>query len=519
MKNTHSPALKDLLSLIFYCLSFYAGIILLSACSSNKTYYIDSINGKNNNSGISKSDPWKNLSALQNIKINPGDKILLKRGSIFCEEFEITAEGTKEQPIIIESYGNEKEDLPRIVGNDESLYAVKIFNSDFLTLRNIEIINTGEKPIPGRTGLKIECKDYGISNNIVIDNVTVRDVNGSLVKNDGGGSGILIVNGGDSILSRFDNLRIENCHILRCTRNAIIWNGYYDRRKWFPNRNTIIRNNLIEGVPGDGIVPIGCDSTLIEYNIMRDCPDVLPMTEAAAGIWPWSCDNTTIQFNEVYGHKAPWDAQGFDADYNCNNTIIQYNYSHDNYGGLVLVCNNGFEKDYNSGNRNSIIRYNISIGDGIRPKKTRQGMFSPAIHIAGSVNNTIIERNIVHLNTKESPDIDNSMIVSDCWGGFADSTVFRQNLLYSSDNSKISLTRSTNNIWEENFFIGKFDSIPEGRNERLIDFYKNNVLTTDKNGYDFYHNLMDVHRIKHINGHVINKDKIESFWNNLLNNK
>ena len=73
---------------------------------------------------------------------------------------------------------------------------------------------------------------------------------------------------------------------------------------------------------------------------MRDCPDVLPMTEAAAGIWPWSCDNTTIQFNEVYGHKAPWDAQGFDADYNCNNTIIQYNYSHDNYGGLVLVCNN-----------------------------------------------------------------------------------------------------------------------------------------------------------------------------------
>ena len=35
----------------------------------------------------------------------------------------------------------------------------------------------------------------------------------------------------------------------------------------------------------------------------------------------------------------------------------------------------------------------------------------------------------------------------------------------------------------------------------------------------FYHNLMDVHRIKHINGHVINKNKIESFWNNLLNNK
>ena len=33
----------------------------------------------------------------------------------------------------------------------------------------------------------------------------------------------------------------------------------------------------------------------------------------AAGIWPWSCDNTLVQFNEVSGHKAPWDAQGFDS--------------------------------------------------------------------------------------------------------------------------------------------------------------------------------------------------------------
>lgn len=80
---------------------------------------------------------------------------------------------------------------------------------------------------------------------------------------------------------------------------------------------------------------------MIEYNVMRDCPDMLPDTEAAAGIWPWSCDNTLVQFNEVSGHKAPWDAQGFDSDWNCRGTVIQYNYSHDNYGGLVLVCNDG----------------------------------------------------------------------------------------------------------------------------------------------------------------------------------
>ena len=26
---------------------------------------------------------------------------------------------------------------------------------------------------------------------------------------------------------------------------------------------------------------------------------------------------------------------------NCNNTIIQYNYSHDNEGGFLLICNTG----------------------------------------------------------------------------------------------------------------------------------------------------------------------------------
>lgn len=87
-----------------------------------------------------------------------------------------------------------------------------------------------EKTLAGRTGLKVECMNYGVSHNLRINNITVRDVNGSLIKEEGGGSGILIVNGGDSIRSRFDSLTIENCHILRCARNAMIWSGYYDRK-------------------------------------------------------------------------------------------------------------------------------------------------------------------------------------------------------------------------------------------------------------------------------------------------
>ena len=229
-----------------------------------------------------------------------------------------------------------------------------------------------------------------------------------------------------------------------------------------------MRYNLIEEVPGDGIVPIGCDSTLIEYNVMRNCPDVLPMTEAAAGFWPWSCDNTTIQFNHVSDHKAPWDAQAYDCDYNCTNTVIQYNYSHDNYGGLVLVCDSGNERDYSLGNQRSIVRYNISIGDGIRPKPTRQGMFSPSIHIAGQVEDTRIERNIIHANVKPGKDIDRSMIVSDSWDGYAARTTFSQNIFYTAEPSRFDLTKSTDNTFSSNWYLGNYTALPDDPEELAL---------------------------------------------------
>ncbi|WP_308773711.1 right-handed parallel beta-helix repeat-containing protein [uncultured Bacteroides sp.] len=493
-----------------------ASIYVAGCTSAPPTYYLDATNGDDTNSGLSADDAWKTLKRTENLSMEKGSKLLLKRGETFKGELKITGNGVSQAPIFIDAYGEGKQN-PRIIGNDSSMYAVCISNSDYLTIQNLEIINTGKKALAGRTGLKVECMNYGVSHNIRINNITVRDVNGSLVKEEGGGSGILIVNGGDSIRSRFDSLTIENCHILRCARNAIIWNGYYDRKNWYPNTHTIVRKNLIEEVPGDGIVPIGCDSTLIEYNLMCDSPDTLPMTEAAAGIWPWSCDNTIIQYNEVSHHKAPWDAQGFDSDYNCQNTLIQYNYSHDNYGGMVLICNSGEAGDYSCGNIGSIIRYNISIGDGIRPKETRQGMFSPGIHIAGPVKRTLIERNIVHANHKPYSATDRTMITSDSWNGYADSTCFRQNIFYAAEPSRFDLTSSTRNIFEQNAYIGYFKNLPEHTpNLNAENIYKEKILDVSADGYEGLYSLMDSMTIKGHSLHYINPELAERFFNTIF---
>lgn len=159
---------------------------------------------------------------------------------------------------------------------------------------------------------------------------------------------------------------------------------------------------------------------IISAENFGDCQDILSHQVAAAGIWPWSSDHTLIQFNEVSNHRAKWDGQGFDSDYNCRGTIIQYNYSHDNFGGFLLIYNNGqtYGTYGNIGNDSTIIRYNVSINDGIRPYPTlREGWFSPILHITGPVKNTLIYNNLILVPKRDSAQIDQTLIKMNNWGG------------------------------------------------------------------------------------------------------
>lgn len=503
---------KQLSSYLLYVLLLFTGM----ACNPDTScYYLDAVNGNDSNSGHSEQHAWQSLAKLQSVKLQPGDRVLLKRGTTYTGQLEITGQGTPINRIYIESYG--EGDNPCIVGNDTSLYAVRIYNSDYITLRDLEIANTGKERKPLRTGLKIECTDYGVSHHIVVDGVTVRDVNGSLVKEKGGGSGILIVNGGKEVVSVFDSLTIQNCRILRCSRNAMIWaSAYSSRENWQPSKHTIIRNNLIEEVPGDGIVPIGCDSTLIERNVMRNCPAILPDTEAAAGIWPWSCDNTLIRFNEVSDHKAPWDAQGFDSDWNCTNTVIEYNYSHDNEGGMVLICNSGeASESFNIGNRGTIVRYNISINDGIRTRPTRVGTFSPNIHLAGPVKNTTISNNILHVNKKPEGKVDRSMITFDSWGGYSDSTLVKDNIFYTPETTTFNFTESTHNTFDGNYYLGTFKVKPQDANARYLSDAYQKILEADTEGFGGLSQLTDTVSVAGTKGVFVDKEAIQRLFESM----
>ena len=55
------------------------------------------------------------------------------------------------------------------------------------------------------------------------------------------------------------------------------------------------------------------------------------------GIWTYNSNDVLIQYNESYDNKAGHiDGDGFDLDGGTTNSILQYNYSHDNDGAGIL---------------------------------------------------------------------------------------------------------------------------------------------------------------------------------------
>ncbi|WP_430814961.1 right-handed parallel beta-helix repeat-containing protein [Carboxylicivirga sp. RSCT41] len=422
----------------YYITLLFASIMLFGCSTKDNikqtdktyiTYYVDANTGNDSNNGTTPDKAFASIEKINSLTLSAGTHVLLKSGTSYSGQLKPKGIGKPGNPIIISKYGGE--DRPKINGEGKFKAAVHLYNMAYVELYDLEITNKGSERENGRRGLIVEAENCGETKHIILDNLFIHDVNGSLVKSKGGGSAILWCNHGDKYITTFDSLIIQNCHLKDCARNGINARGYTKRDNWHPSTNVIIRNNLLEGIPGDGIVPIGTDGALIEYNTMRDCPDILSHAEAAAGIWPWSADNTLIQFNEVSGHTAKWDGQGFDSDWNCINTTIQYNYSHDNYGGFLLICNKGntINTPSNVGTKNTIVRYNVSVNDGIRPYPTeRRGWFSPCMHISGPVENNYIQHNLFLFPEKESTDIDRTFIQMDNWGGpWANKTLVANN--------------------------------------------------------------------------------------------
>ncbi len=412
-------------------------LICFAFTGAATTFHVDSQRGDDSNRGASIRQAWRTLERVNAQVFQPGDQLLFRAGSRFTGQLRPQGsgalEGGKPVPIVIGKYGEGP--LPRIDGEGDVLDTLLLRNIEFWEVSDLEITNLGTNRAPSRTGVRIVTDGFAKMRHIYLRNLFVHDVNGDLRK-DREGCGIFFESRGPNE-SHFDDLLIENCHVVRTDRNGICQrNGSRAR-----SLRVVIRGNLLEDIGGDGIKLWGSNGGLIERNVLRGgrtrCDDY------AAGIWPFDSDDTLIQFNEVSGMKGTKDGQGFDSDYRCRRSVFQYNYSHDNEGGFFLICAPG-----RSYNEDTIIRYNISQNDGINSARV--------FHISGA-RNTRIYNNTVYVGPKQDLPL---LLFNDWDGGSAVDTFFYNNLFIVDGRVTYDLGKSTNTVFESNAFVGNHVLLP-----------------------------------------------------------
>lgn len=348
-----------------------------------RNFYIDSISGNDDNSGTSVDQPWKSLKKVASSNFVPGDKILIKTGSVFNgvdAALTFQGSGSKGKNITVSTYGEGPR--PRLNGEGKLTNVVSLYNQEYITIEGLEItnlhpeyssqfgLNTNNNRQVNLRGVNVSAKDFGVVNSIHIKDLYIHDVNGNLSSKWNGGIFFDIqgtVTNGElaGIPTKYDDVLIEGCTIERVDRSAIklISSAWANQSlennpgvpiHWYPSTNVVVRGNTMDMIGGDGITVRDTDGALIEYNLARDCR--YQDTGYNAGIWPFEASNTVIQYNEVSRTHGTQDGQGFDTDHLSSYSVMQYNYSHNNFGGFMLIMN-GFP------HTGPTIRYNISQND------------------------------------------------------------------------------------------------------------------------------------------------------------
>jgi hypothetical protein len=403
-------------------------LFLALACQDGTSYHVDSRSGDDGRSGTSPEQAWKTLERLHRETFKPGDRILFRAGSRFSGQFRPRGSGSAAAPVVVDRY--DAGPRPRFDAEGKHLDAVLLQDVEYWELRGLEVTNQGPERAPGRTGVRLFAETLNPLRGIRLRNLHVHDVNSDLRKSHEG-CGIFFESGAKGC---FEDLLIEGCRVERVDRNGICQRSRGGPR----SRKVVIRKNLLEDIGGDGIKPWGCDEPLVEHNVLRNgrmrCEDY------AAGIWPWECDRALIQFNEVSGMRGTKDGQGFDSDALCSGTVFQYNYSHDNEGGFILLC---ATREYYC--RGTVIRYNISQNDGVSSARV--------FHIGGPVRNSHIYNNTIYVGPKQ--DLPLVLFTED--GGWAEDTRFTNNIFYVDGRVTYERGKGKSTVFANNVLFGRHE--------------------------------------------------------------
>lgn len=353
-------------------------ILALAALCSHSIYatdyFVHPVLGSDLNNGLTNSKAFKTLEMASSIALKPGDRILLAGGQVYQGTLELRKlKGNEAHPIIITTLDWTKNGkIARATINAKG-YAQGILIEDcsFINVSSISITadgyNTLDTTSETRNGVMIRTKNAKMMKGVKIEDVTINDIyyenkgfkrGKDEVKTANGtqryGWGIRIENSLDD--AKMEHLLIKNCQIKNVSHTGIKVIATTKNIQYLQ-----IVSNDISDTGGPGIQMSNVQFAYVADNLVNrsGSPDDSRKWGRGSGLWTWGASHVIIERNKFMNANGPGDSAGAHIDFNCDNVVMQYNFSAHNAGGFCEILGNNYNCAY---------RFNISVNDGHRIK-------------------------------------------------------------------------------------------------------------------------------------------------------
>ncbi len=367
--------------LFILCLACLSLFLCSASAVSARVFYV-SAKGDDGNTGLSMATPWKTVERANQTVFSAGDQILFEGGEVFSGPLKLdhADQGSEDKPIIISSYRLDRGRATIKAGEGRG---IDVHNASGLRISELRIVGDGWDDNKKSGILLLSTLEEG-AEHVAIDRVEIIGF---------GKHGISI--GAWNTKSGYRDVKITHCTIHHNLRTGVLTWGPWGSGIYAHRRIYIGDSRAYKMKGGSGLTFSSVDGGTIERCIAYENGEEF---SGGAGIWAWDSNDILFQFNESYANRTIGvDGDGFDFDGGVTNSVMQYNYSHDNDAAGFLLAQYQYAPQAMD---NIVVRFNISENDC---RKKPYG----AIHVwngdtGDRIRNVHIYQNTVYLSPAAS---------------------------------------------------------------------------------------------------------------------
>lgn len=486
-----------------------------------KTYYVSSTDGKDTNNGLSENNAFKTLDKINKIELQPGDKVLLEKGSVFENQaLHLKGSGSKEAPIEVSAYG--EGDRPKINTNGHGQWelnygkhldnqnhkwkgtvssSILLEDVEYVEIRGLELtndrsgnddeVNDNEKEYNDpycmdRTGVAGVAQNKGTIDHIVLDDLYIHDVDGNVYNKHMTNGGIYFIvekpeNEKETGIARYDDVQIRNCQVDTVDRWGIAVGYTYNWDKFggaaisdetiktYGSTNVVIENNYLNNVGGDHITTMYLDRPVVQYNVGENGSKHINYQDFSKEQPKLDKDGNEIGKLPVGNGRVaagiwPWK---------CKNAVFQYNEcfktlnaKNGNGDGQPWDADSGdgtnYQYNYSHGNTASTIMFcaGESINNTFRYNISQNEEMGP-LDPAGNAGNTQVYNNTFYI--KEG--------IKSLWYRNSGPVNMENNIFYFAGDKPVAVENwnpSNNKKYDNNLYYN-VSTYPDDKNAVKVD--------------------------------------------------